>query len=121
MFDENTDKVIEVESAPVTDAPDAFVTTSENALSAAPVKKGYTNKTARLMNGVYIVSLIVFVASLCFQFGFSMFSYAQQGAPSSIAVLYSIVGMATPLALCLLPFVFKFFAELLELKANKNK
>lgn len=82
---------------------------------AAVSRKGYQNKTARLLNMVFVVLLVVMGIFLILQLYLNVASYLQQGASMGIALLYTLASISTPFLLCALPFFFKFFAEVLEL------
>ena len=82
----------------------------------------YINKTACLLNGVYIAGLVLTVLYLAFQVYLSISSYLQQMAPVGIALLYTFASIMMPLftmlAVC---FAFKFFAEVVEQLAQRNR
>ena len=101
-------------------APTETLSLEETSQETTPSKKGYQNRTARLLNGVFIASLIVTIGLLVFPFAFSVYSYRMQGAPMGLTLIYSLVGVSTPILFCFVPFLFKFFAEVTEL-LDKNK
>ena len=110
----------------ITDTPDIQDTPHEHhaeeikSPAAAAVRKGYHNPTARLLNAVFVVLLAFMVIFLVLQLYLNIASYMQQGASVGIAMLYTLAGVSTPFMLCALPFIFKFFAEVVELM-DKNR
>lgn len=83
--------------------------------AAAVSGRGYQNATAKLLNGVFVVLLVVMGIFLILQLYLSITSYLQQGASMGIALLYTMAGISTSFLFCSLPFLFKFFAEVVEL------
>lgn len=88
---------------------------------AAAAKRGYHNRTARLLNGVFVVLLVFMVIFLLLQMYLNVASYMQQGASIGLALLYILASSSTSFLLCALPFIFKFFAEVVELLDRNNK
>lgn len=82
---------------------------------AAVSRKGYQNTTARLLNMVFVVLLVVMGIFLILQLYLNVAGYLQQGASIGVALLYTMASISNSFLFCSLPFVFKFFAEVVEL------
>lgn len=123
---DSTENTPEIQDTPnLTDTPDTANLSQEPHLhmdAHKPAKRGYHNATARLLNGVFVVLLVFMVIFLLLQVYLNVASYLQQGATIGIALLYVLASVSTSFILCALPFIFKFFAEVVELlDRNKNQ
>lgn len=122
---DSTENTTELQDTPnLTDTPDTSNLSQEAehpVVAQKPAKRGYHNATARLLNGVFVVLLVFMVVFLLLQVYLNVASYLQQGATIGIALIYVFASVSTSFMLCALPFVFKFFAEVVELMDRNKK
>lgn len=119
----NTEPVSsEISQATEPDAPSQGVLAKDPADSFDGSVKGYHNKTARLLNIVYLSMLAISVLYICFQCYLTITGYLQQAAPLSLAIMYTLSGLLMPAILVVsIAFLFKFFAEVVELMHKNSK
>ncbi|MEM1485523.1 hypothetical protein V6615_11690 [Oscillospiraceae bacterium PP1C4] len=119
----NTESQV-TETTEVTEiTPNEQVEISETVTTSRDLSvQGYQNKTARLLNTVYIVMLVAAIINVGFQLYLTASSYLQQAAPLSLALLYSFASVLLPVILMVgSAFLFKFLAEVIELMDKKCK
>lgn len=84
--------------------------------------KGYANKTAHTLQKVHLTLLTATILYVLLQCYLSITSYLQQMAPLSLALVYTFASVLMPAVLLLaLAFLFKFFAEIVELSDIRNR
>lgn len=94
---------------------------TETALPETVQRKRYTNKTACLLNGVYLTMLIASIVYIGLQCYLSVTTYLAQMAPIEIAILYTFASILMPAIMMIAgSFIFKFFAEVVELLDKKR-